>query len=170
MASFILTPHNSCNFNTSDVRNMAKLFLVGYFPQDLPTPQWGYGIDPRLVAATTRAPAASREDLCPQAIYKFHYIPVAWITEPGMDSWSKYLHSSLFHLTLLIPDHLEDSYRNPKNVIFNIKCFSSWKYFSKNLIIPSKLLTIIHHQKFLKVPLESFILLDLKYILSTLKN
>ena len=34
-------------------------------------PQGGIvGLDPRLVAATTRAPAASREDSCPQDILK----------------------------------------------------------------------------------------------------
>ena len=31
----------------------------------------GIGIDPRLGAATLRAPAASKEDFCPQAILKF---------------------------------------------------------------------------------------------------
>ena len=32
----------------------------------------GFGIDPRLGAAALRAPAASREDSCPQAILKFY--------------------------------------------------------------------------------------------------
>ena len=32
----------------------------------------GFGLDPRLGAAATRAPAASREDSRPQAILKFH--------------------------------------------------------------------------------------------------
>ena len=41
-------------------------------PQDQPTPPRGFGIDPRLGAATLRAPAASKEDYCPQAILKLH--------------------------------------------------------------------------------------------------
>ena len=32
----------------------------------------GFGIDPRLGAATLRAPAASKEDYLPQAILKLH--------------------------------------------------------------------------------------------------
>ena len=37
-----------------------------------PESQEGTGIDPGLGAATTRVPAASREDSRPQAILKFH--------------------------------------------------------------------------------------------------
>ena len=33
-------------------------------------PPGGFGIDPRLGAAALRAPAASKEDYCPQAILK----------------------------------------------------------------------------------------------------
>ena len=33
----------------------------------------GFSIDPRIGAATTRAPASSNEDYRPQAILKFHY-------------------------------------------------------------------------------------------------
>ena len=33
----------------------------------------GFGIDPRLGAATLRAPEASKEDSHPQAILKFHH-------------------------------------------------------------------------------------------------
>ena len=36
-------------------------------------PQGGFDIDPRLGAAAIGAPAASREDSCPQAIIKFHF-------------------------------------------------------------------------------------------------
>ena len=39
---------------------------------DQPAPQGGVGIDSRLDAAALKAPAASREDSCPQAILKFH--------------------------------------------------------------------------------------------------
>ena len=41
-------------------------------PQEQPSPPEGFRIDPRLGAATLRAPAVSREDFCPQAILKFH--------------------------------------------------------------------------------------------------
>ena len=41
-------------------------------PPGEPAPTGGSGIDPRLGAATLRAPAASREDSCPQAILKLH--------------------------------------------------------------------------------------------------
>ena len=41
-------------------------------PQDQPASPGGFGIDPRLGAATLRAPAASKEDSRPQAILKFH--------------------------------------------------------------------------------------------------
>ena len=39
--------------------------------QDQPTSPGGFGIDSRICAAATKAPAASREDYCPQAILKF---------------------------------------------------------------------------------------------------
>ena len=38
-----------------------------------PTPEGGFGIDPRLNAAALRAPTASREDYRSQAILKFHH-------------------------------------------------------------------------------------------------
>ena len=40
--------------------------------QDQPAPPGGFGIDSRIDAAAPRAPAASMEDSCPQAILKFH--------------------------------------------------------------------------------------------------
>ena len=40
--------------------------------QDQPAPPGGFGNNPRIGVATTRAPAASREDSYPQAILKFH--------------------------------------------------------------------------------------------------
>ena len=41
--------------------------------KDQPAPPGGIGIDPRLGAPALRAPEASREDSCPQAILKFHH-------------------------------------------------------------------------------------------------
>ena len=41
-------------------------------PQDQPALPGGFGIDPRLGAATLRAPAASKEDYRSQAILKLH--------------------------------------------------------------------------------------------------
>ena len=66
--------------NTTKVRNSAELefgltgdpFWQPHRPQDQPAPPGGFGLDPRLGAAATRAPAASREDSRPQAILKFH--------------------------------------------------------------------------------------------------
>ena len=40
--------------------------------QDQPAPPGGFEIDPRIGAAVTTAPAASKVDSCPQAILKFH--------------------------------------------------------------------------------------------------
>ena len=40
--------------------------------QDQPAPPGGFEIDPRIGAAATRAPAASKVDSHPQAILKFH--------------------------------------------------------------------------------------------------
>ena len=39
--------------------------------QDQPAPPGGFEIDPRIGAAAPRAPAASKENSCPQAILKF---------------------------------------------------------------------------------------------------
>ena len=40
--------------------------------QDQPAPPGGFGIDPRLGAATLNVQAASREDSLPHIILKFH--------------------------------------------------------------------------------------------------
>ena len=42
-------------------------------PQEQLAPQEGFRLDPRIDAATTRAPAASREDSRSQAILKLHH-------------------------------------------------------------------------------------------------
>ena len=41
-------------------------------PRTNPNSQGEFGIDPRIGVAATRAPVASREDSCPQAILKVH--------------------------------------------------------------------------------------------------
>ena len=41
--------------------------------QDQPAPPGGFGIDSSIGAAAQRAPEASREDSCPQAILKLHH-------------------------------------------------------------------------------------------------
>ena len=63
-----------------DVRNQACWNLVwqGYIwqlhcPQDQPTPQEGFRIDPELNAVTVMRPAASRGDSSPQAILKIQH-------------------------------------------------------------------------------------------------
>ena len=40
--------------------------------QDQLTPQWRFDIDPKLDAIALRAPAASKENSCSQAIVKLH--------------------------------------------------------------------------------------------------
>ena len=40
--------------------------------KDQPAPQEGFRIDSRIDAATQRAPAASSENFCPQAIFTLH--------------------------------------------------------------------------------------------------
>ena len=42
-------------------------------PQDQPAPKEEIGIDPGLIAVTTMAPAVSREDSHPQAIFKLYH-------------------------------------------------------------------------------------------------
>ena len=49
--------------------------------QDQTAPQVGAGNDHRIGAPASRVPAASREDFHSKAI------PVAYITEPAMDTW-----------------------------------------------------------------------------------
>ena len=78
MASSILTPHKSCNLipPMRGTRQNWNLVWQGtlwqpHRPHDLPThPRW-CRIDPGLGAATTKVPAASREDSRPQTILKF---------------------------------------------------------------------------------------------------
>ena len=46
-------------------------FWQPHRPHDQPAPPGGFGIDSRIGAAAPRAPAASKENSCPQAILKF---------------------------------------------------------------------------------------------------
>ena len=81
MASSFLPPHKSCN--TTHARNLAELefgltrILFDNHTAPMtnlsPSVRSGCaGIDPGLGAATTRVPAASREDSRSQAILKLH--------------------------------------------------------------------------------------------------
>ena len=78
-ASSILTRHNNCNLNTTLWNRRTRLTELGLReahvttitpPRPTRIPR-GFETNPRIDAVTTRAPAASGEAYCYQAILKF---------------------------------------------------------------------------------------------------
>ena len=76
--------------------------MTDTLPQNQPASPGGFGIDHRLGAAALRAPAASREDSCPQAILKFHHPSSldyrAHHFASNIEGSSKYMFVSVFSL------------------------------------------------------------------------